>query len=157
MKHRIAGVCLILFIVMLSQNASAQSIDSLKARYNNETLHFFKGYIAKGEDGTRVRFRQLKNEFTLSPEGFKQYESYRKKRTTAFILVSTGFASALAGAIILDNGNKNRDIGAQKLGRGFIAAGYSIEFVSLLYALSGQKKLHRAIWLRNRDVVFLPK
>jgi hypothetical protein len=97
MKHRITGVCLMLCIVMLSQNAGAQSLDSLKARYNNETLHFFKGYIAKGEDGTRVRFRQLKNEFALSPEGFKQFESYRKKRTTAFILVSKGLHACLPG------------------------------------------------------------
>lgn len=157
MKHSITGVCLMLLFVMLSQKAGAQSLDTLKARYDNETLHFYRGFIAKGQSDERVRFRQLKNEFNLSPEGFKQFESYRKKRTTALVLVSTGFACALAGAIIFDNGKKNYDHGKQNLGTGLLVAGYSIELFSFLPALSAQKKLHRAIWLRNRDVMFAPK
>ena len=146
-----------LLFLMLSQKASAQSLDTLKARYDNETLHFYKGFIAKGQNNERVRFRQLKNEFNLSPEGFKQFESYRKKRTTGFLLVSAGFASVLAGAIIYENGRKNYDNGKKALGNKLMAVGYSVELVSLFYAFSGQKKLQRAIWLRNRDVIFAPK
>ena len=56
MKFVFTGLCLLVNVFAFSQNTGTVSMDSLKARYNNETIHFFKGYISKGENGERIPF-----------------------------------------------------------------------------------------------------
>lgn len=123
--------------------------DSLKARYQNETIHFFKGYIAKGENGERIRYADLKNQFSMSPEGASEFASFRKKRTASFILASGALSLIIAGSIVRQN---NKD-----LGNGLLIGALVTDIFSIPFGISAGKKLQHAIWLRNRDAVFRGK
>ena len=129
----------------------AVSVDSLKARYDHETIHFFRGYPAKGESKERIRFKDLKNEFIMSPEGKREFNLSKKKITTATISFSFAFAMMTAGSLIYYNDKSN------SLGRGLMLGGVAAEIFSIPFAISAHKKLHQAVWLRNRDVLFSGK
>jgi len=148
MKTAFLAVYFMLALQIFSETATAQSIDTLKARYNNETLHFFRGYIAKGQNEERIRNTDLKNEFAMSPEGAKEFDQFRKKKTVAMVFSSVAFACIITGAIIEHNTPKNP-------GAGFLLGfGIGFDIVSLPFAFGSHKKLHHAIWLRNRDILF---
>ena len=149
MKYSITGVCLVLFIVILSQRARAQSLDTLRARYDNEALHFYKSYVAKGQNGKRIRLRELKHEFELAPESLQYFNSYRKRRTTAIVVSGTSLGCFVAGAIISNNGNKNIGIALK------ITSLY-LDLFAVVSMFVAEKKLHRAVWLRNRNILFSP-
>jgi len=136
--------CLIFFVATGQKN---MAIDSLKERYRNETLHLFQGYIAKGENDERIRGTDLKNEFSMSPEGFKEFTLAQANRKTAIILAGSALSLIIAGGIIHNGNNKD-------LGIGLMIGGAALNLISIPFSISSTKKLHHAIWLRNRDILF---
>ena len=151
MKHSfITGLCLVLLIAVLPGRSNAQSIDSLKARYDNELLHSYNGYMSKGQNGERIRFGELTNEFRPSPEGFKLYEEAKRHRTTGIVFASAALACIFSGAVIEHNGNRG-------LATGLLIGGLSFDIVSIVSSVKAQKKFSRAVWIRNRDVLFSSK
>ena len=147
MKLVLTGLCLLVSILGFSQNAGKVSVDSLKARYNNQTLTFSKGYATVGENGERIRRRDMRDQFTFSPDALKEYDEAVKKRKTAIIINNIGLAFIIGGLIIHNNGS--RDLAAFTLGfgEGFLISGIPISF-------KASKKFKHAVWLRNRDAVF---
>ena len=146
MKFVLTGFCLLASIFAFSQKTNTVSVDSLKARYNRETLHFFKGYLSKGENGERVRLTNLKSEFAFSPEGAKEFALYKKNRNTALCILGGALSCFITSAILYKN-NRN-------LSRSLTAGGFVLNIISLPFIIKGNKRLHHAVWLRNWDVVF---
>jgi hypothetical protein len=146
MKFVLTGFCLLTTMYAFSQSSNAVLADSLKARYNHETLHFFKGYLSKGENGERVRFSKLKNQFNMSPEGAKEFAVSQKSRKTALLTLGGAFTCIVTAAII---NKSNRD-----LSRGLLVGGLAFDIISIPFSIKSGKRLQHAIWLRNRDVVF---
>ena len=146
MKFVLTGLCLLVSMYAFSQNANMVSADSLKARYNHETIHFFKGYLSKGENGDRIRFSELKDQFNMSPEGAKEFAVSQKSKKTALFMLGGAITCIVTAAIIKKN---NLD-----LSRGFNVGGLALDNISIPFSIRSGKKLQHAIWLRNRDVVF---
>lgn len=148
MKFVFTGLCMLLTAFVFSQSAATVLVDSLKARYNNETLHFFKGYLSKGENGGHIGYADLKNEFGMSPDGSKEYALSQKNRTTATVLLSCSLACACILTVHLIDGSFNG------IDRGLLIGWAGLGIVSIPFSIRSNKKLQHAIWLRNRDVVF---
>jgi len=146
MKFVLTGLCLLLTACTYSQSIEAVSVDSLKARYNNETIHFFKGYLSKGENGERIRFTDLKDQFAFSKEGANEFALFQKDRKTALLTLGGAFTCLVAAAII---NKSNKD-----LSNGLIIGGLALDIISIPFSVRGSKRLQHAIWLRNRDAVF---
>lgn len=146
MKFVLTGLCLMAAMSACSQSSPTVSADSLKARYTRETLHFFKGYLSKGVNGERVRLKDLKSEFAFSPEGAKEFALYKKNRNTALFILGGALSCFITSAILYKN-NRN-------LSRSLTAGGYVLNIISLPVIIKGNKRLHHAVWLRNRDVIF---
>ena len=143
---------LLLFLFATCQNFAQTSntitTDSLKTRYENETLHFYKGYISRGMNGQRLRGMDLKTELNKTPEAGKEFALYQKKKTASLIIAGAGLASVIAGAIIRNNTPKSQGAAA------LLIFGYSTQLVALPIAIGARKKLDHAIWLHNRDILF---
>lgn len=146
MKFVLTGLCLLATMYTFSQNANMVSADSLKARYNYKTIHFFKGYLSKGENGERIPFSELKDQFNLSPEGAKEFAASQKSKKTALLTLG-GAITCIVTAAILNKSNRD-------LSRGFIVGGLALDIISIPFTIKSGKRLQRAIWLRNRDVIF---
>ncbi len=147
MKFVFTGLCLLVTVYGLSQNAGNVLADSLKARYNNQTITFFKGYITVGENGGRVKRDQIRDLFLVSPEGIKEYDLYQKKFSKSSIINDIGLSFVLAGAIVASSGGKY-------LGLGMLGLGDGLLITSIPIRRKASKKFSHAIWLRNRDAVF---
>ena len=147
MKFVLTGFCLLASIFAFSQNTNTVSVDSLKARYNNQTLTFFKGHMAVGENGERIKRGQVRDLFLISPEALKEYDLYRKTILKSAIVSDIGLAFMIAGAIVANNGSKDLAAGLFGFGEGVLIVGIPISF-------KASKKFSHAVWLRNREVVF---
>ncbi len=149
MKPVFLAICF--FAVFQSFSQTNVSTDPLKARYENETLHFSNGYISKGLNEERIRWADLKKEFSMSPEGAKEFDLFRKKKTTATILAGLALGCVITGSIIEHNTPKSTPAAI------LVGFGIGCEIDLLPYFIGGEKRLHHAIWLRNRDVLFSVK
>lgn len=151
MKSALPALCLLFTVQSFSQMVSAQSMDSLKSRYTNETLHFFRGWLAKGQNEERIRFADMKKLFALSPEADKTFNLFRKQRTTAIILSPIALACMVTGAYIVHNNPKNF------AGSFLVGFGVGIDAALLPVIFGSSNKLHHAVWLYNRDMLFSAK
>lgn len=135
-------------IVYACTKARAQYTDSLRARYQQQTLQFFRGYAALGENGERIPQNELRNYFTVSPEGLQEFDASKQKIRTARWLGLSGLAVVVGGLIIHNNSN------GKFLPAFVVGFGEGIIISSIPIGFSGQKKFAHAVWLRNRDAVF---
>lgn len=132
-------------IVLLgsAQNASSQSRDSLLNIYNTKTIHTFGKYYIKGDK--RLSFRNLKPEFQ---SGITK-DLYKKSKgdliLTRFLTV-TSIAALVSGVVV----RKNNKAGALALSLGGIA----LNLGSLHFRNRSNELLERAIWQRNKEVLF---
>ena len=144
--------CLIAAIAVLLgyYTGSAQSIpvDSLKMRYDEDLIHFTKGYPAKGKNGERLSIREMKQEFAISPDALDIYAKAARQRTTSIVLISAGLASFLASGL---TANANH-----QLARNLAITGGILYIAAIPFALGSSKNAHQAVWMRNRDVLLAP-
>ena len=136
--------------ICFTKTTTAQSIDTLKARYNNETLHFFRGYISRGQNEEPLRHAALKNEFSMNPEAAKDFAVYTKRKTAGIIIFCTAIAAITTSSVIHHNGDTD-------FGRALGIGGAVLEGFSIPLIFCSSKKLHHAVWLRNRDIIFQGK
>ena len=78
----------------------------------------------------------------------KEYDLFKEKRTTAGIVSGIGLGIVVAGLIVHNNSNNNFTSAF------IIGFGEGVLIGSIPISFSSSKKLHHAIWLRNRDAVF---
>jgi hypothetical protein len=71
-------------------------------------------------------------------------------KNTGIVFAGAALACIFSGAIVEHNGNKG-------LGSGLLIGGLALDIVSIASSIKGQKKFSRAVWVRNRDVLFSGK
>lgn len=139
---------ILLFFVFGSILLSAQTInyDSLRFKYNNQTIYRYGTTFLKGSE--RLGFRDLGHEFSMSDLGLAGYEKAKKYKTTATIFRFISLAAGIAIAGVAANGN-NKDLAWGLLGGQIVTS-----FVSLRYGQLSNQSLDRALWQRNKDLLF---
>jgi hypothetical protein len=141
--------CLLVLLLMSTSIALSQSslpLDTLRARYENDLIHFMRGYPAKGYNGGRISYGDLRYEYSMSPEGLAEYNKFRPNQTVTTVLL-WGSLAAFAGSIIAIN-NHNDDLAA-----GLIIGGSVQLLAAIPFGISANKHLQRSVWLRNRDLL----
>jgi hypothetical protein len=132
--------------LFFSFTGNSQAIDSLRHKYNNQTIYRYGAAFLKGNE--RLTFKDLRGEFSMSDLGLASYTKARNYRTTSTILRYAAMLTGLASiGVAANNGNKNTVIillGGQ-LALGLAGAKYG--------TLSSQN-LDRALWQRNKDLLF---
>lgn len=136
-------LCVLLF---LGSIVYAQQTDSLKYKYTNQTIYRYGSSFMKGTE--RLSFQGLRNEFSMSELGLAGYDKAKKYKTTSIIFRLASIVAGVATiAIIANDGNRNTayfTLGGQ-LVLGMVGGRYSM--------LSNQS-LDKALWQRNKDLLF---
>ena len=123
--------------------AQAQSRDSLLTVYDSQTIHSFGSVYVKGS--RRLTFRDLRNEF--QPGVTKNlYDQSRKSLALARTMTIVSVA-ALVGSAIL---RKNQQTGGVAL----LVVGVGLNLGNLGLRKKSTELVDRAIWQRNREVLF---
>ncbi|MBC8153564.1 MAG: hypothetical protein H7Z72_11690 [Bacteroidetes bacterium] len=123
--------------------AQAQTRDSLSVIYDSQTIQSFGSIYVKGS--RRLTFRALSSEF--QPGVTKDlYEQSRKSLVLARIMTVVSVA-ALVGSAIL---RKNQQTGGVAL----LAVGVGLNLGNLGLRKKSTELVDRAIWQRNREILF---
>jgi hypothetical protein len=84
-------------------------------------------------------------EFKPNTEGFKQYRLYLSDQHKSRLYAGVGLTSFVLGIIISRN--------EPDLGFGLILGSIIPNCISINFAVRADKKMRKAVWLRNRDVL----
>lgn len=137
---------ILLFSCLALNCANAQSGDSLKYKYVNFSIYRYGGSFIKGNE--KLSFKDLSREFSMSELGLESYTQAKKYRTVSTIL---RYVSLVAGfsalGIAANNGNKNTVII-------FLGGQLVTGLGSSRYAHLSTQSLDRALWQRNKDLLF---
>ncbi len=132
-------VLLQLLTAAYSQNDST----SLKILYEKEVIYFSGARYIK--NNISYPLKNLGTEFKTNTEGYELYKLYRSDLRKARIYAIVGLGSLISGFVI---SNTNNNIGATVALASFIPVGISMSF-----SVKADKKMRKAVWLRNRDVL----
>ena len=139
-----ALLILSIFITMFSiQGVHAQSKDSLLRVYDNQTIQPSGNFFIVG--GNRLRLGELKPIFMTSITK-DLYKKAKNQRTIAGITTVVAIASLITGAV-LKKQDKN---GAWA----FTIAGIGLNIWSFHLRKKSSELLDRAIWQRNKEILF---
>ena len=120
--------------------------EALRSRYENETLFLNGGRYMKGNHAISMRRNEFEKEFAVSNDGLKEYnlslQELKKGRPFAF----AGLGLMISSLVLFNNHEKSAGQIA------FIGAALTLPF-SYHYIFKSQRRLQKAIWLRNRDVL----
>ena len=119
---------------------------SLRARYENETIHWSKGRYIKGNQRISTRHHQFEQEFARSNDGLDEWSLAQKEyhRSRPFTLLAVGMI--ISSFVLYSHHEKNA--AAITYFGAIVPLAFSIHIQS-----KSQKHLQKAIWLRNRDVL----
>ena len=124
----------------------SQNSDSLKYKYTNQSIYRYGSSFMKGTE--RLTFPELRNEFTMSELGLASYERAKKYKTTSMIFQLTSLAASIATLAVLSNsGNRNT---AYVLLGGQLVLGLGAG----RYKMLSTQSLDKALWQRNKDLLF---
>jgi len=124
----------------------AQQTDSLKYKYVNQTIYRYGGSIVKGTE--RLSFQGLRNEFTMSELGLAGYDRAKKYKTTSTIFRLASLAAGIATIAVIAN-NGNRSTASVLLGGQFV-----FSMIGGRYGMLSTQSLDKALWQRNKDLLF---
>lgn len=133
------------FFVFSTTLSFGQNRDSLLRLYNNHTISRYGNNFQKGTD--RLNFRDLRDEFSFSPIGLIGYESSKKHRTTATVLRVLSVAATVATIAFVSPSNSSMTYATWAGQIGLALGGF-------YYQDRANKELDRALWQRNRDLLF---
>jgi hypothetical protein len=140
------GAIIFFIFSLCATKLFSQKSDSLVFKYNNQTLYRYGGYFLKGNE--RLTYKELSREFSISDLGLAGYEKFRKLKTTATVFRVLSLAAGSTAVSIAAKG-QNRE-----LAYGLLAGQFVSMFVSSKYSAFSTQSLDRAIWQRNKDVLF---
>jgi hypothetical protein len=143
---------LITLIILLVTGATiqAQEIESLKNKYTNQTIYRYGGSIMKGTE--RLSFPALQKEFTMSELGLVSYNQSKKYRTTSMIFRFASLASSIAALAIASENNLTTN--RRNLAFGFLGGQIVFGLVATNFSMLSNKSLDKALWQRNKDLLF---
>jgi hypothetical protein len=128
--------------------------EEIKKRFETETIYLFNSnHYIKGNQKFKRGFsgRKMRSEFEISPEGMAVFKQYKAQEKKGLILFGAGMATMLGSVLLFDyddiSNNRNYFAGAA------YSAGAVMTGFSLYNLVSSQKKLHKSIWIRNRDAI----
>lgn len=133
---------LFVLIVFINLKSFSQSRDSLLKVYNNETIYRFGNSYIKGNE--KLTFSDLRLQFN-SPSTQEMYKKSKRR-----LLVKNIFSVATLGVIISTFIIKPNFKASVK----FAAATGLLGIGSVYYQTESSKYLDRAIWERNREILF---
>lgn len=143
---------LVLLLVIFISNqlyAQPEAADSLPYKYVNQTIYRYGGSFLKGNE--KFRFADLSREFSMSDFGLDFYTKAKKQRTTGTILRYLSVFSGLAAVgVAANNGRRN-------LAYGLFGGQMVFLLGSMRYSNMSAQSLDRALWQRNKDVLFPPR
>jgi hypothetical protein len=121
-------------------------MDSPEKRYTQHTIHRYGKYFQKG--GERLQFSDLEPHFTASAVGLEILAMATRYRTTSRVLkVLSVVAGVVTVSLVASKGNLDPfyyGVGAQ-IGLGIAGQ---------IYQNMAHQQTDKAIWQRNRDVLF---
>lgn len=134
---------MLIFTCCLSQSTQAQTKDSLLRIYNSQTIQSFgKSYI-KGGKG--LSFADLKPEFT-SGVAKDLYKKSKENLILSRVFTVTSIAALVTGAVLKKNDTK----GAWA----FPVLGLGLNLAGLHFKKQSTQLVDRAIWHRNKEILF---
>ena len=132
-----------LFVLCATANVSAQTKDSLLRVYDNETIHSFGRFYIKGS--RQLTFRDLKPEFNA---GITK-DLYKKSKGN--LILSRAFTVTSLAALISGALTKKSDKGT---GIALGIAGIGLNLASLRFRKQSTELIDRALWLKNKEILF---
>ena len=130
--------------LMSSQHAAAQiTREEMMRVYDSATIHSIGRFYIKGN--SRIRFRDLKKEFT-SPITSAYYRNAKADRAWSGVFTVSA-VGALATAILVRKNNST-------FGNILSGAAIALNFGSLHFSRRSTELTDRAIWHRNREILF---
>lgn len=137
--------CIISLVIITK--CFSQSVDDIRQRYRDKTIQTYSGHFRLGINGDILTKSQLKKELNLSPDAAAAYAFYKKNKTAAIIVSSLSTSLLFASVIAGHNAHAGRTLGW---------AGVGSLLVSVPLRVSAGRHLQRAVWMRNRDILFQP-
>ena len=142
MTKYFGGLLLLLFFINLK--SFSQSQDSLIQAYNNKTIYRFGNKYIKGDE--KLTYKDLRLEFNTQATGAMYIKSNSR------LLISRIFNVASVGLVIASVVTKTNIQGSIE----FAAGTGILGLTGIYYQTQSSKYLERAIWERNREVLFNP-
>lgn len=136
-------ITLLLALITTSSHGQIDSTD-FKQRYQKDVIYLsVPGYIKNDKRFSKLH---LKTEFDFSSEGSKIFKLHQEDATKSFLCIS--FTFIFFGATSLAD-----NLGYTKLAEVFSYASLVPIAISIPFAIRSNKRMKRAVWLRNRDVL----
>lgn len=140
-KHTITFLIILLAVVKV--NAQLDSA-TLRSVYEKEVIYFSGGKYIK--NNVKYKFRNLHTEFKPNTEAFHQFQLYKAdSKKSGYFLLTT--AALYVGGIVVGQNNENVATGL------LIASTIPLAF-SVSFGIKADKKMKKAVWIRNRDFLF---
>lgn len=133
----------VLLLIFCFRNSYSQNKDSLLQLYNGQTIYRFGDKFLKGNE--TISFQNLKYEFKSNITS-QLYNLSKKNLVSGRIL---NYASAAATILSITFINKNRN-----LAFGLIYGSIALNIGSIHLRKLSQQFLDRAIWQRNKELLF---
>lgn len=127
--------------------ARAQDFDSLRVKYNNLVIYRYGNTFMKGS--TRLSFADLEPEMKVSKDAYALMYKSRREKKISFILNIVSFVCVGTNFLRLGNGQFDTTPTYLLLGGQF-----AFGLAASQYKNTSIKTLDRAIWLRNREILF---
>jgi hypothetical protein len=125
----------------------AQYTDTLRQKYNNQTLYRYGSVFMKGTE--KFRFADLEPQMKISEEAYLLYRTAKKEKKISFVLN--------LGSLVLAGINVAGLVSTQSVTtRTYILLGGQIAcgIGAAQFGKSSVRNLDRAIWIRNREILF---
>ena len=133
---------LVLISLLITGYSNAQVEQQMK--YDESTIYLYGSKWVKNYKSYPIKL--LGNEFDKSPDGLVLFKEYKRDVRAANIFLVIGTGMLVAGYLVADN---------QTEGAILFGGAITSSVVSLSFSIPAQKKLQKAIWVRNRDVLSL--
>lgn len=137
-------------LVMVLSSSLTIIIAQPSGDYERETIYFKGTSYVKNNQSYPIGFMygKMKKDMRVSPEGFALFQKSQKQKRWAFALSTAAMAAAIVA--FSDLNNRNVDEG---LRYGLLGGSMALSFTSLPFSTASSRNLHKAVWIRNGDVL----
>ncbi len=136
-------ISILLILFSLSGGQCQPDSISLKRIYEKEVIYFSGNKYVK--NNITYPIRNLINEFQKDTEGFYQFQMYKSDLRKSRIYAFTGLCAYVTGLVISNRNNK--------AALGLVAGSIIPGSITIHIGIRADKKMKKAVWLRNRDVL----
>ncbi|MCE7040672.1 hypothetical protein [Dyadobacter sp. CY312] len=144
------GLSILIALLVLSLAGHGQTVSdtlgtSLKKWYDKETIYLQGGNGFVKNNMLYRGQKALKNEFAISEGGLQLYLKSKRTRNIALVISLAGSAGTIASLISGNRDNLKK----------FFWVSLGTGLVSSVVTMQANNQRDQAVWLRNRDAMFL--